>query len=55
MLALSLPVDRTEIDALGERVRNLVAGLPDVDEVLNQSNENLELARQLLNDARKAR
>jgi len=48
-------VDRAAIDALGEQVRDLVDRLPNVDEVLNQSKENLDLARQLLEDARKAR
>ena len=55
VLALSLPVGKDEIDALADRVRELVAGLPDVDDILNSTSANLELARRLLNDANRAK
>ena len=55
VLALSLPVDRAGIDELRQTVLDLVERLPDVDDVLSESNANLKIAQELLDEARKAR
>jgi len=53
--ALSLPVTRSEIDQLAEKIRNLSDKLPQVDDILNKTGLGLSLAKQLQDDANKAR
>nr|XP_026694945.1 laminin subunit beta-2 isoform X3 [Ciona intestinalis] len=55
VLALSLPVSRSEIDALAEEIRDLVDRLPNVDEILAETDGDLERANQLLADANQAK
>ncbi|XP_078493524.1 laminin subunit beta-1 isoform X3 [Ciona intestinalis] len=55
VLALSLPVGRSEIDALAEEIRDLVDRLPNVDEILAETDGDLERANQLLADANQAK
>lgn len=54
VLALELPVTRDEIDQLALDIRDLVDGLPNVEELLASTAGDLERTNQLLEDANKA-
>nr|CAB3263373.1 laminin subunit beta-1 [Phallusia mammillata] len=54
VLALNLPVTRDQIDELALNIRNLVDGLPDVEQLLADTAGDLERTNQLLEDANQA-
>ncbi|XP_076804829.1 laminin subunit beta-1-like isoform X2 [Clavelina lepadiformis] len=55
VLALSLPISRSEIDALATEIADLVGRLPNVDQLLSDTQDDLERANQLLVDANQAK
>lgn len=54
VLAMSLTADRAEIDEHVDSINNLVNSLPDVDIILAETQNDLDQANALLQDAQKA-
>lgn len=54
VLAMSLTADREEIDEHVQSINNLVNSLPDVDIILGETQDDLDQAQALLDDAKKA-
>lgn len=54
VLAMSLAADREEIDQHVQSINRLVNSLPDVDSILQETQDDLDQANALLEDAKKA-
>jgi len=50
-LSAELNLDQSEIERLAVGINNAVVGVPDVDEILANTTDNVEMAEQLKNDA----
>lgn len=51
VLAITLPVNRTELDSIVLQIKDTIANLTDVDGVFNYSAEQLAKAKDLLDRA----
>ena len=50
-MSAELNLDQSEIERLAVGINNAVVGVPDVDEILANTTDNVEMAEQLKNDA----
>ena len=55
VLSISLPVNRTSLDAVVQNIRDNIANLTDVEKVFNSTAQQLQQAQDLLSRAKDAR